>query len=232
MTTYTPIAYPLSFSSNPQRDRLECSNQVLLPPEILQNEIIGFPVFFTLTNGEHSLNVAVLEFTDIPDVVYIPWYILNLLGLQEGGRVNVSMIEDKLPSATEITLMPHEHEFITMMDPKTILEHFISKNYPIISLNEIIKIKYLDTVYNLSVTHIEPSYIVNMIDCDVNLSFERALDYITPPPSPVLSPNNDPIDSNDNIPSIKTDFSEFKNQRLNQMGFIPFGGKGNRLGDS
>ena len=37
MNTFNPIAYPLSFSDNPQCDRLECSNLVLLPPEILQN---------------------------------------------------------------------------------------------------------------------------------------------------------------------------------------------------
>lgn len=225
MTTYTPIAYPLSFSNNPQQDRLECSNQVLLPPEILQNENIEFPVFFTLTHGENSLNVAVLEFTDIPDVVYIPWHILSLLGLQEGERVNVCMIEHKIPSATEITLMPHEHKFITIDDPKAILEHFISKNYPIISLNEIIRIKYLDSFYNLSVSHIEPSNIVKMIDCDVNLSFERALDYITPPPSPTLSA----VDTD--IPIITNDLKKYKNNTNDLIGFVPFSGKGNRLGD-
>ena len=43
MNTFNPIAYPLSFSDNPQCDRLECSNLVLLPPEILQNiRWIGF----------------------------------------------------------------------------------------------------------------------------------------------------------------------------------------------
>jgi len=228
MTTYTPIAYPLSFSDNPQRERLKCSNQVLLPPEILQNENIEFPVFFTLSHEQQSINVAVFEFTDIPDVVYLPWHILSFLGIQEGDRLNVSMIEAVIPSATEITLMPHEHEFITLMDPKAILEHFISKNYPIISLNEIIKIKYLDTVYNLSVTNIEPSNIVNMIDCDVNLLFERALDYITPPSSPILLPSISPTQF---TPSITNDLSGFKNKEMEQMGFVPFSGKGNRLGD-
>lgn len=226
MSVYSVIAYPLSFSDNPQRDNLETSNQVLLPPEILQqNENIEFPVFFTLSNNEVSVNVGVLEFTEIPGVVYIPWHILTLLGLQEGEKVDIKMITDELPSATEITLMPHEHEFITLNNPKVVLEQFISKNYPIVSLNDIIKIKYLDNIYNLSITKLEPSTTVKMINCDVNLSFERALDYVSPEPTPEPSPEPSPASS----PAVSRN-KLLKNFKAKSNVFVPFSGKGNKLG--
>ena len=70
MNVYNPIAYPLTFSENPQRERLEYSNQVLLPPEILQNAGMdwfannqsNFPAFFNLKYNGVSVNVGVLEF--------------------------------------------------------------------------------------------------------------------------------------------------------------------------
>ena len=227
MDTYNVIAYPLSFSDNPQRDRLENSNQVLLPPEILQNEDIEFPVFFTLENKEVSVNVGVLEFTEIPGVVYIPWHILTLLKLQEGDKVDIKMINESLPSATEITLMPHEHEFITLNDPKVVLEQFISKNYPILSLNDIIRVNYLNKIYNLSVTKLEPAKSVKMINCDVNLSFERAFDYVSPEPTPEPSPVSSPVAS-----PVASRNKLLKNFKSVSGAFVPFGGKGNRLGDN
>ena len=241
MSIYTPIAYPLSFSDNPQRERLANSNQVLLPPEILQNEEIEFPVYFTISNNEKSLNVAVFEFTETPNVIYMPWFILNLLDLKEGEPVDVKMIEEEVVAATEITLMPHEHEFVTLTDPKAILEHCISKNYPILTENEIIKINYIDKVYNLSVIDIKPNNIVSTVNCDVTLNFERALDYVTPPPTPRKTNiqsfsqfSTDDIPDNqiirENQMSRESKINEFKNKNLQNVGFLPFSGKGNRLG--
>ena len=67
---FTPQVYPYSFSSNVQRNTLEYSNQVILPPEILarqSNDTDGI-LFFTIANKEKKINVGVHEFTDITDV--------------------------------------------------------------------------------------------------------------------------------------------------------------------
>ena len=168
----------------------------------------------------------------------MPWFILNLLDLKEGEQVDVKMIEEEVVAATEITLIPHEHEFITLADPKAILEHCISKNYPILTENEIIKINYMDKVYNLSVIDIKPNNIVSTVNCDVTLNFERALDYITPPPTP-RQPNIQSLSTGDirenkiirsNQMRRESKINEFKNKNLQDVGFIPFSGKGNRLG--
>ena len=58
---FTPQVYPLSFSSNVQRNTLEYSNQVILPPEILASlpDNTQTILFFTLQNNEKKLNVGV-----------------------------------------------------------------------------------------------------------------------------------------------------------------------------
>jgi hypothetical protein len=261
MNVYNPIAYPLTFSENPQRERLEYSNQVLLPPEILQNAGMdwfannqsNFPAFFNLKYNGVSVNVGVLEFTEIPDIIYIPWHIFSLLGLQEGERVKVEMITEEIISATEITLKPHSYKFVELSDPKDILEKIISKNYPIISLYDIIKINHEGIEYLISVTKLEPAPIVKMLNCDVNLIFEPALDYVSPSPSPPLPPPHQSplLQPSPNSPSLfgssighvdasenriifhgnqMTQVSQFQNEITKEMGFVPFSGKGNRLG--
>ena len=94
---FTPQVYPLSFSSNIQRNALEYSNQVILPPEILASfpNYTGTVLFFTIANEEKKINVGVYEFTDIPDVCYIPYYFMMMLGIKEGGRIQINQIAEE-----------------------------------------------------------------------------------------------------------------------------------------
>ena len=224
MSIYTPIAYPLSFSDNPQRERLENSNQVLLPPEILQNEEIEFPVYFTVSNNEKSLNVAVFEFTETPNVIYMPWFILNLLDLKEGEQVDVKMIEEEIPSATEITLMHHEHEFVTLTDPKAILEHHLSKNYTVLTKGETISIKYMDDTYYIDVVECEPADTIHITNSDINLDFDEPIDYVEPPKEPTPPP------SAENIVIPRSSFIHRDMKPMTDK-FVPFSGSGHRLGN-
>ena len=260
---FTPQVYPLSFSANLQRNELEYSNQVILPPEILahQKNYEGDVLFFELRNMEKKMNVGVYEFTDIPDVCYIPYYFMRSLGIKEGDRIQVELLSFHPPPATSIVLKPQEHAFLELYDPKLLLENYMSQYYPIVSLNDVIRIRDKDIDYCLLVTKLEPSDVVQTINCDISLEFEDAIDFVPRalPSAPPISPMAATIKSS--VPPIPppTMNSSPASSSINQVNkvggggtlpysnykmsspvphpsyktntFIPFQGKGRRLGD-
>ena len=52
----------------------------------------------------------------------------------------------------------------------------MSQYYPIVSLNDVIRIRDKDIDYCLLVTKLEPSDVVQTINCDISLEFEDAID--------------------------------------------------------
>jgi len=221
---FTPRAYPLSFCSNEQRGSLEYSNQIILAPEILASVSADLTnmMVFTLENNEKKVNVGVYEFSAPPDICYMPYYFMTLLGIKEGDRIQVKHIQEDMQKATAITLKPQEQEFLELNNPKVVLEYYMSRFYPIISLNDIIRIQYNGEIYCLSVSKLEPSDIVSTIDSNITLEFEKAHDdtHVELPPTPASPlPTTPPP-----IPTRDTNYSGSRNT------FIPFQGTGNRLG--
>ena len=238
---FTPQVYPYSFSSNVQRNTLEYSNQVILPPEILarqSNDTDGI-LFFTIANKEKKINVGVHEFTDIPDVCYIPYYFMMLLGIKEGERIQITPIEEKPQKATSIILKPQEQVFMELSDPKRILEYHLSRLYPIITVGDVLRIFHDDMVYCLSVSKVEPADIVQTVDCDIVLDFEESHDYININPTSAeintsnMNSNNEVFSSDSNyIDGDNTDIIPTNYISGTNLPFVAFQGKGNRLGSS
>ncbi len=245
---FTPQVYPLSFSSNVQRNTLEYSNQVILPPEILASlpNYAGTVLFFTIANEEKKINIGVHEFTDIPDVCYIPYYFMMLLGIKEGDRVQIDQIAEEPQKATAITLKPQEQAFIELNDPKVVLEYHMSRLYPIVSLGDVIRVYHNNVVYCLSISKLEPSNIVQTTNCDIILEFEEAHDYKCPEtPAYIKDSESAPaineeysgdqnygdqnyvVNSNDNTTVAQSNIITRNNRP-----FVPFQGQGHRLGSS
>ena len=232
--TFTPQAYPLSFSSNAQRNTLEYSNQVILPPEMLaaQPNYTGSILFFTIANKEKKINVGVYEFTDIPDVCYIPYYFMMMLGIKEGDRVQIEQMVEEPQKATAITLKPQEQAFIELNDPKVILEYHMSRLYPILTLGDVIRIYYDDIVYCLSISKLEPAGVVQTIDCDISLDFEEAYDFKSIKPAiperipPHLPSNNEVYEGDSNYI-----VNDIQRTNVRNRPFVAFRGKGHRLGN-
>ena len=245
---FTPQVYPLSFSANLQRNELEYSNQIILPPEILahQKNYEGDVLFFELRNMEKKMNVGVYEFTDIPDICYIPYYFMQSLGIKEGDRIQVELLSFHPPPATSIVLKPQEHAFLELYDPKLLLENYMSQYYPIVSLNDVIRIRDKDIDYCLLVTKLEPSDVVQTINCDISLEFEDAIDFVplalpSAPPNPPPTMNSSLVSSSINQTNKvggggTLPYSNYKmssplpHPSYKTNTFIPFQGKGHRLG--
>ena len=231
---FQPRIFPISFSGNPQSARLENSNLVLLPPEILAQDCStniqnNETLFFELKHNNSSINVGVFEFTDFPDICYIPYYYMVLLGIKEGDRIDISQIPEP-HSATHIILTPHEQAFSDLQDPKGVLEECISKNYPILSETSIIRVETEGKIFSLSVSKLEPNGIAKMIDCDVNLEFSRALDYEQNVEIETLDSQNVNREINETGSNYNFTPDLIRNERQNNIPFIAFGGIGYKLG--
>ena len=212
--------------------QLKCSNKILLPDTILHdisnNDNITFPLFFNIQNKENKLNrvCAVHEFTAPPGVCNIPFYIMNELGISEGENI---ILESVSPvKGSFLKLRPHKTEFIELGNPKAILEKVMSKDYPVVHEGRTIAIhhKELNKTYYIDVLETQPAPVVQITNSDINVDFDKPLDYVEPkPPSPV----NKKIDNSNNV--FPSAYSKAKKYGTN-TGFVPFSGKGNRLGDS
>ena len=79
---------------------------------------------------------GIQEFSAPPGVVYIPYHVMEGLGIDQGDTVTIELTSP--PDGSYIKLQPHKTEFINLYDPKAILEKVLSKDYPVVqmSMNE------------------------------------------------------------------------------------------------
>jgi len=224
METLTCFSYACSAVSQETREQLKYSNKILLPASILhkmdEQDDVEYPLFFKVTNPicEFGRVCAVHEFTATEGLVNVPYYILEDLGLQEGSPVTIEYINP--PKGSYIKLKPHETEFIELHDPKLILEHIMSKDYPVVTKGQTIVINYKDMnkTYRIDVVDTQPSETIKIINTDLDLDFDQPHDYVEPIVNNIVEP--------DISPSRNIKLDEFK-----QTGkFVPFSGNGHTLG--
>jgi len=232
MDTLTCFSYACSSVSPDTQKLLKYSNKILLPPSMLHkiNEMdnVEYPLFFKIINPicEFGRVCAVHEFTAMEGVTNVPYYIMEDLGIAEGSQVSIEYINP--PQGSYLKLKPHETAFINLSNPKVILEHIMSKDYPVVSKGETIVLNYkdLDKTFRIDIVDCQPSETIKIIDTDVNLDFDTPYDYVEPPQS--SSPKNIKVDNyvkqQDN--SRTKNLNEFKTTK----DFVPFSGKGYTLG--
>jgi len=232
------FSYACSSIADELRDRLKFSGKVLLPPSILHdvNKIgdISFPLFFNIKNKTSQFGrvCGVEEFSSPPGVCHVPYYIMDELGIKEGEML---IIELACPvKGTFLKLKPHQTEFTELSNPKALLEKIMSRDYPTVSKNHTIAIFYkeLNRIYYLDVIETEPAPVIQIINADINLEFDKPLDYVEhetvseeneEEETTTLQTINSPVAANSTASSNDRKYASNKR-------FIPFSGKGNRLG--
>ena len=111
-----------------QRDnaRLEYSDKIILPPSCLEKLAqleIQYPMIFELTNPRYlqrRLHCGVLEFIAQEGMIYLPYWMMENMHLNEGDIVHLKSAS--IQKGSFVKLQPQTTDFIKISNPKAVLE--------------------------------------------------------------------------------------------------------------
>lgn len=226
--------FPCSFIEKPEN-----GNKVYLPPSALNRLAqlqIEYPMLFRAENrrtGKHT-HCGVLEFVADEGSVYIPYWMMCMLGLSEGDVLTLSNVA--LPKGSYVKLQPHSTAFIDIANPRAVLERTL-RNYSCLTTGDTISIHYNDRVYEINIVETKPSDAISVVETDVNVDFAPPLDYQEPSSSALVSRAASTVPSaglgTDRSLSVSEggDVAAAENRQDgdNPTGFIAFQGAARRL---
>ncbi|OAY67124.1 Ubiquitin fusion degradation protein, partial [Ananas comosus] len=160
--------YPASFIDKPQ---LETGDKTSLH--------IDYPMLFELRNAatQRVSHCGVLEFIAEEGMIYMPYWMMQNLLLQEGDIVLVK--NATLPKGTYVKLQPHTKDFLDISNPKAILETTL-RNYSCLTTGDSIMVPYNNKKYYIDIVETKPSSALSIIETDCEVDFAPPLDYKEP----------------------------------------------------
>lgn len=179
--------YPASFIEKPQ---LESGDKIIMPPSALDRLAslhIDYPMLFELRNesAERVSHCGVLEFIAEEGMIYMPYWMMENMLLQEGDFVRVKNVT--LPKGTYVKLQPHTTDFLDISNPKAILETTL-RNFSCLSTGDSIMVAYNNKKYYIDIVEAKPAKAISIIETDCEVDFAPPLDYKEPErPVPVNS---------------------------------------------
>ncbi|MCL4123180.1 UNVERIFIED_CONTAM: hypothetical protein GTU68_005885 [Idotea baltica] len=187
-----------------------------MPPsalDVLTRLNIVYPMLFKLTNrkGNRHTHCGVLEFVADEGKIYIPYWMMRNLLLDEGDFVQVESVT--LGTAVFSKFEPQNVEFLDISNPKAVLENAL-RNFACLTTDDIVAIKYNDRIYELRVLEVKPNNAASIIECDMNVEFAAPVGYQEP---------QKPEKENDQ------EMKEEQEIMPVPQGFLAFLGSGNRL---
>ncbi len=226
--------------------KLENSDKILVPMSFLKSieekcKEIKFPLIFEIQNGQgegeesmlkdiglkNNIHCQVYEFIEGLDDIFIPFRMMQSLWLNEGEFVNLKYsLKTEYCKGTKIILRPHTSDFLEIEDHKTFLEKGLVENYSILSNNDIISLEYCGNVLYFDILSTEPGECIIINDTDLEVDFEKPLDYKEPKPkTPSPPPIPKKTQEENKIPK------NIKNNNNGIKDFVAFSGEGRRLGE-
>ncbi|KAL1208194.1 hypothetical protein V5N11_034912 [Cardamine amara subsp. amara] len=171
--------YPASFIDKPQ---IESGDKIIMPPSALDRLAslhIDYPMLFELRNAgvERVSHCGVLEFIAEEGMIYMPYWMMQNLLLQEGDIVRVRNVT--LPKGTYVKLQPHTTDFLDISNPKAILETAL-RNYSCLTTGDSIMVPYNNKKYFIDIVETKPANGISIIETDCEVDFAPPLDYKEP----------------------------------------------------
>ncbi|KAL6494791.1 hypothetical protein OROGR_031591 [Orobanche gracilis] len=208
------IQRPLSTSA-----QIENGDKVIMPPSALDRLAslhIDYPMLFELRNGaaERVSHCGVLEFIAEEGLIYMPYWMMENLLLQEGDIVRVKNVT--LLKGTYVKLQPHTKDFLDISNPKAILETTL-RNFSCLTTGDSIMVAYNNKKYYIDIVESKPSNAISIIETDCEVDFAPPLDY-KEPERPALS-----------TPTGKSPVQGEEPLEDTEPKLVPFTGVGRRL---
>ncbi|CAN6450444.1 unnamed protein product [Victoria cruziana] len=210
--------YPVSFIDKPH---LESGDKIIMPPSALDRLAslhIDYPMLFELHNPstERISHCGVLEFTAEEGMIYMPYWMMQNMLLQEGDTVRVK--NATLPKGTYVKLQPHTKDFLDISNPKAILETTL-RNFSCLTAGDSIMVSYNNKKYYIDIIETKPSSAIGIIETDCEVDFALPLDYKEPERPALLT-----VPSSSKLPG-----SEQQEPVAAEPKFSAFTGVGRRL---
>ena len=221
-------------SQNPEMvEKLQHSNKILLPESLLfeltkdNHDSLENKLYFKVshTETEYGEVCGVHEFSAPPGVVHLPYHIMNSCCIGEGTNVKIELVTP--PKGDFVKLRLHNSkEFSKLSDTKAVLEKIMSQDYPVVTQGQTIALHYpeLDKVFMIDIVETQPTEIIEILNADINVDFDIALDYDE-------AENTEPVESNESKFQARDVSSSIANYKLT-YDMERFPGKGNRLGSN
>lgn len=212
--------YSVSMLPGQERLDVERGGKIIMPPSALDHLTrlnIVYPMLFKLTNRktDRVTHCGVLEFVADEGKVYLPYWMMRNLLLDEGDLLQVESAS--LPVATFSKFQPHSTDFLDITNPKAVLENAL-RNFACLTGGDVVAINYNDRVYELCVLETKPGNAVSIIECDMNVEFAAPVGYTEPQRPPSKNGAEEDMDT--------FDPSQFVPEA---QGFVAFAGQGVRL---
>ncbi|OVA12867.1 Ubiquitin fusion degradation protein UFD1 [Macleaya cordata] len=206
----------LVISSSPQ---LESGDKIIMPPSALDRLAslhIDYPMLFELRNAatERVSHCGVLEFIAEEGMIYMPYWMMENMLLQEGDTVRVKNVT--LPKGTYVKLQPHTKDFLDISNPKAILETTL-RNFSCLTTGDSIMVAYNNKKYYIDIVETKPANAISIIETDCEVDFAPPLDY------------KEPERTTPSIPSSKASAEVQEAPVEEEPKFCPFTGTGRRL---
>jgi len=203
--------FSVSMLPGNERDDLEHGGKIIMPPSALDQLTrlnIVYPMLFKLTNPSTSrtTHCGVLEFIADEGKVYLPYWMMQNLAIDQGGLLMVESAS--LPVGDFAKFQPHSKDFVDLTNPKAVLESKL-RNFACLSTGDVIAIVYNNKTFELSVLETKPAAAVSVIECDLNVDFAPYVGYQEPEYAPKNSTamgdddDEEPMDLTDLIPEPK-----------------------------
>ncbi|XP_066586053.1 ubiquitin fusion degradation protein 1 homolog [Prorops nasuta] len=207
--------FSVSMLPGSYRQDVERGGKIIMPPSALEQLTrlnINYPMLFKLTNKKTNriTHCGVLEFVADEGKVYLPYWMMHNLLLEEGELLNIESVS--LPVATFSRFQPQHEDFLDITNPKAVLENGL-RSFACLTTGDVIAIKYNQRIYEMCVLETKPGHAVTIIECDMNVEFAPPVGYKEP------------------VREIKKEEAEMDPADLMPApaGFVPFKGQGNRL---
>jgi hypothetical protein len=216
---------PLIFYHNYDNYSYYDMGKKVLAPKFLLHRLsqynnIEYPIHIKINNTIFT----VYDFIEDIDCVYIPTPIFYNIYLTENTVHPVTIMKNIPPKATYLKMKPMSEELYSIKDVKKYFEIHLTKLYASLHKFEIIKVPYMRSFIEFKVTDCKPENIVSINEIEeLQIEFEPLVE------KQMEFTFDSESDENIDLKEDKNIIEETTTETDPQV-FIPFSGKGNKLG--
>lgn len=234
------VCLSLTFADKADKEN---GDKIILPVSAftkLASMRVQYPMQFELRNENveplRRTHVGVLEFTAPEGQMYVPYWIMQNLLLEENELVTVRNVS--LSLATFVKFRPQSVDFLEISNPKVVLETAL-RNFSCLTKEDQIRLHYNGKHYFIDVVELKPitqENAVSIVEADVNVDFEPPVGYV----DPQVAKQNENAGMSAGTASAPVDslaeLAKAREERVNQLQaqkakYVPFSGVGRRIDD-